>query len=162
VYNFFKQLELKLIQRKGTDKMKLGKIEQHVIEHGNFNEPECNIVFPDNICPECGHDILDVDTAHYEIEDLYVSTSLNFYSGKHVTFCCPDCGCKWERVVYTTKEFRLTKGAAREFNTACVILPIGIILIILSIIFHWGFAFAIAIVPVIISSCVILVVLAGD
>ena len=142
--------------------MKLGKIEQNVIEHGNFNEPECNIVFPDNICPECGHDILDVDTAYYEIEDLYVSTSLNFYKGQHVTFCCPECGCKWERVVYTNKEFRLTKGAAREFNTACVILPIGVTSIILSIIFHWGIVLAIASVSTIISLLVVLATVADD
>lgn len=135
--------------------MKLGKIEQYVIEHGNFNELECNIVFPDNICPECGHDILDIDTAYYEIEDLSESTSLNFYKGKRVTFCCPECGCKWERVVYTTKESRLTKSAAREFNTACVILPVGVTSFILSIIFHWGTVLAIALIIVIISLCVI-------
>jgi hypothetical protein len=142
--------------------MKLGKIEQNVIKHGNFNEPECNIVFPDNICPECGHDILDIDTSYYEIEDFIKSTSLNFYIGKHVTFCCPECGCKWERVVYTTKEFRLTKSVARDFNTACVILPIGVIAIILSIIFHWGVVLAIAFVPVIISLLVVLAILADD
>lgn len=135
--------------------MKLGKIEQYVIEHGNFNEPECNIVFPDNICPECGHDILDIDTAYYEIEDVCESTSLNFYEGKRVTFCCPECDCKWERVVYTTKKSRLTKSGAREFNTACVILPVGGASIILSIIFHWGTVLAIAIVLVIISLCLI-------
>lgn len=142
--------------------MKLGKIEQNVIEHGNFNEPECNIIFPDNICPECGHDILDIDRAYYEIEDLYESTSLNFYKGKRATFCCPECGCKWQRVVYTTKESRLTKIAAREFNAACVILPIGVTSIILSIIFHWGIVFAIAIVPVIISLLVVFAALADD
>lgn len=142
--------------------MKLGKIEQHVIEHGNFNEPECIIVFPDNICPECGHDILDIDKSCYEIEDLFESTSLNFYKGKRVTFCCPECGCKWERVVYTTKETRLTKSSAHAFNIACAILPIGVTAIILSIIFHWGIVLAVAIGIVIFSLCAIWYTSADD
>jgi hypothetical protein len=43
-----------------------------------------------------------------------------------------------------------------------VILPIGVIAIILSIIFHWGVVLAIAFVPVIISLLVVLAILADD
>ena len=84
--------------------MKLNKIEQSIIESGDLYSPENDLVLPSNICPECGHDIMQSDEKQYKISNVCKDTTFRYYYGKQVIFNCPECKCQFKREIYTEYE----------------------------------------------------------
>ena len=113
--------------------MKIGKIDQNIIKHGKYKNPEYDLVLQSNICPECGNDLKSEYRSNYVISDTCKETLMYSYIGKRVTFTCPECFCEWERVVYTNKKCKLSKIFKNNVDEDCIPI-ITSILLILSII----------------------------
>lgn len=84
--------------------MRLDKMKQNIVKHGKYNCPETELIYPSNICPECGHDITECDKKHYREYEIKTKRFFGTYYGAEVEFKCTECGCVFTRSIYTEYE----------------------------------------------------------
>ena len=85
--------------------MKLGIMKQTVIKHGHPRVTKDDLVFPSNICPECGYDIPPSRRTHIDYYDFADSKCFINFKGKRAVFKCPECGCEFKREIIYEKHF---------------------------------------------------------
>ena len=85
--------------------MKLGVMKQTVTKHGHPKVTKDDLVFPSNICPECGYDIPPSYRSHIDYYDFADSKCFINFKGKRATFNCPECGCEFKREIIYEKHF---------------------------------------------------------
>lgn len=104
--------------------MKLGKVQNKIVKHGEYNSPEAELIYPSNICPECGYDITENDKKYYHEYEVEKQKLFRTYYGIEVEFKCPDCGCVFARSIYTEYE-------PKEFYKPAAVLIIAFLITLL-------------------------------
>jgi hypothetical protein len=130
--------------------MKLGVMKQTVIEHGHPKVTKNDLVFPSNICPECGYDIPPSNRNHIDYYDFANSKCFINFKGKRAVFNCPECGCEFKREIIYEKHFDKYYFKHKSFGIAIICFSLGLLLAII-------FAILDMAIPAIISTIIFII-----